>query len=94
MQDLRRLRIIIFSILINCVCFHASADIACMTWNMKWFPSGRRNLRLSESEELKRIKEAGSVISSSFNEIKVESENIIVCVQEVRDALICSTAIQ
>lgn len=93
MQDLRRLRIIIFSIVINCVCSHVIADIACMTWNMKWFPSSRRNLRLSESEELKRIKEAGSVISSSFNEIKVESENIIVCAQEVRDALICSNIV-
>ena len=68
------------------------ADVVCCTWNMKWFPSGRRDLRASAEEERANIHAAGARIDEAFRAVSggQAATNAILFVQEVRDAATCA----
>ena len=93
MQELRRLicRVVILFFLIALPSL-AMADVSCCTWNMKWFPSGRRNLRADVTEEQAKCQTAGRMISNALCDLDGgrSANRAIVFVQEVRDAEVCT----
>lgn len=63
-----------------------NAEIVCGTWNLKWFPSGKANLKAEKEEENTRIKEIGKALDESLSEfLQSQNDKIILFFQEVRD---------
>ena len=74
-----------FSFIAWALCSHA--DVVVTTWNMKWFPSGKANLRNEPPVEQATVRIAGKVLSSAVAEqTRRGRADIIVLAQEVRDA--------
>lgn len=96
MQDLRRLIKRIFSVLILVLLpLLGLADVSCCTWNMKWFPSGKGNRRASALEEVTKSGEAGNMILNSLKGLGdgALKDGVIIFLQEVRDAEVCSNLV-
>lgn len=93
MQELRRLTYRIVLLLVPLVLPSLTmADISCCTWNMKWFPSGKRNLRADASEEREKCQTAGRMLLRSLQNLEAGrcAKRAILFVQEVRDAETCT----
>lgn len=75
---------------------HTWADVSCATWNLKWFPSGRRNVKASVEEEASTIRRAGATIGYCLNDIEngALQDKSIVFLQEVRDAATCTNLVR
>lgn len=73
----------------------AMADVSCCTWNMKWFPSGKRNLRADASEERAKCQTAGRMFLHSLHNLDGgrSMKRAILFVQEVRDAETCTNLV-
>lgn len=87
MQTLRRL------ILLWTVAAVASAwakSVTFTTWNMKWFPSGRMDLRISAAYEEFKIAKAGAVLSNAVASVGGPADGTVLIVQEVRDTDVCT----
>ena len=62
-------------------------DVLVTTWNMKWFPSGKANVRNEEVLEKMTIVNAGRILSAAIDDqCKRSAADLIVFGQEVRDA--------
>ena len=75
--------------------FTSHADVSCATWNLKWFPSGKYNVRNTPSAEALSIERAGIAIAYAINEIEggTLKDRVILFLQEVRDAETCSNLV-
>ena len=63
----------------------AGAEWTCLTWNMCWFPSGKRDLRLPDVEP-KRIAAAAAIIR--------QAQPHLIFLQEIRDRETCQALAQ
>lgn len=75
--------------------FTSHADVSCATWNLKWFPSGKYNVRNTPSAEALSIERVGVAIAHAINETEcgVLKDRVILFLQEVRDAEACSNLV-
>ena len=75
--------------------FTAYADVSCATWNLKWFPSGKYNVRNTLRAEALSIERAGLAIAYAINEIEggALKDRVILFLQEVRDSEACSNLV-
>ena len=90
MQALRRL------ILLAATAWAAVASaksVTFTTWNMKWFPSGRMDLRVSAAYEEFKIAKAGSVLSNAVASVGGPADGIVLFVQEMRDTDVCTNLV-
>ena len=70
------------------------ADVLVTTWNMKWFPSGKAEVRNEQDVEETTIKRAGTVFRNAYDEQCRKSDAaIVVFSQEMRDAESCTNFI-
>ena len=67
----------------------ACADIAFATWNLHWFPSGRANLRMSETTERRHSKAIGEALGQMLECICATNGHFVLFLQEVRDEKCC-----
>lgn len=66
-------------------------DVLITTWNMKWFPSGKADLRNDEEMERTTIATAGKISSEAIkDQLRKAKADLIVLAQEVRDAEVMS----
>ncbi len=88
MQEMRWL---ILALCASAAFFSALArDVVLTTWNMKWFPSGKADLRISPEFEDFKIKKAGDMIAESYRSVGGgERDGAIVFVEELRDKYVC-----
>lgn len=62
-------------------------DVLVTTWNMKWFPSGKANVRNEDVIEKMTIANAGRILAGAVkDQTKRSAADLIVFGQEVRDA--------
>ncbi|MBO7685282.1 MAG: endonuclease/exonuclease/phosphatase family protein [Kiritimatiellae bacterium] len=62
-----------------------------MTWNMKWFPSGRVDLRSSAAAEAAALANAARIVSGAVaDQNSRSSADIVMFAQEMRDAACCT----
>ena len=75
--------------------FTLHADVSCATWNLKWFPSGKYNVRNTPSAEALSIERAGIAIAYAINEIEggALKDRVILFLQEIRDGEACSNLV-
>lgn len=67
-------------------------DVIVTTWNMKWFPSGKADLRAEPAYERENVARAGRVLADAFAEqsrSRKGSADLIVLAQEMRDVAVC-----
>ena len=77
--------ITILALLALVFCGHG--DVLVTTWNMKWFPSGKANVRNEGVLEKMTIASAGKILSEAVEDQNRKSKaDLIVFGQEVRDA--------
>lgn len=81
------------SLLLMPLALHGS-DLVVATWNMKWFPSGRVDLREEANVEASRIAAAGRVLGNAWREqSRGARPGLVVCTQEMRDAEACTNLV-
>lgn len=69
----------------------ATNDLVCGTWNLRWFPSGRANIRLVKTEENDRIQSVGQFVQSCLESIDERgTDPVVLFFQELRDASSCT----
>lgn len=62
-------------------------DVLVTTWNMKWFPSGKANIRNEDVFEKMSIANAGKILAGAVDDqCRRSNADLIVFGQEVRDA--------
>lgn len=67
--------------------FSGQGDVLVTTWNMKWFPSGKANVRNEDVIENMTIANAGRILAGAVkDQTKHSAADLIVLGQEVRDA--------
>lgn len=67
--------------------FSGQGDVLVTTWNMKWFPSGKANVRNEDVIEKMTIANAGRILVGAVkDQTKRSAADLIVFGQEVRDA--------
>lgn len=65
----------------------SGGDVLITTWNMKWFPSGKANVRNEDVLEKMAIAEAGKILAGAVeDQTRRSAADLIVLGQEVRDA--------
>ena len=65
-----------------------------MTWNMKWFPSGKMDLRISPEFEAYKIRRAGAVLAELAAEVGFSAgDGLVAVVEEMRDGDVCSNLV-
>lgn len=67
-------------------------DMIVTTWNMKWFPSGKADLRAEPAYERENVARAGRVLADAFAEQSRSRKgpaDLIVLAQEMRDVAVC-----
>lgn len=93
MQKVRRLIVAILVFGLAGIVFAKSeeaSDVVLLTWNMKWFPSGKADLRISREIEDFKIRSAAAVVSNGVLSVGGSMSNgVIACVQEVRNGAVC-----
>lgn len=100
MQGLRRLRRTFLRALCLCaalfaaVCCHAATEVTFATWNMKWFPSGHANKKMSESTERRHMKAAGEALGQMMDCTCPTNGNYVLLLQEVRDEKSCKSLLR
>lgn len=92
MQEMRRL-IAIAAVFAGM--FAASADDVVMTtWNMKWFPSGKADLRISPEFEDFKVRKAGTLLAEAVRSVGFsDGDGLVVMVEEMRDGEVCSNLV-
>ena len=71
-------------------------DVIVTTWNMKWFPSGKADLRAEPAYERENIARAGRILADAVADQRRSRRNpadLIAFAQEVRDADVCGQLI-
>ena len=92
MQEVRRLTLALLAALGLFGLF--AQDVVMMTWNMKWFPSGKADLRISPEFERFKVRKAGEMLSAAATDVGYASgSGIIMMVEEMRDAEVCSNLV-
>ena len=72
---------------ISLLAFCSRGDVLVTTWNMKWFPSGKANVRNEETLERRTIANAGRILAGAVeDQTRRSPADLIVFGQEVRDA--------
>ena len=67
-----------------------TSDAVFVTWNMKWFPSGKADLRISREFEDFKIRKAASILTNAVATVDGDaSRGTVICIQEVRDRFVC-----
>lgn len=67
---------------------HAS-DVVLVTWNMRWFPSGKADLRISPEFEDFKMRKASGVLTNAIAAVGgTETNGVVICAQEVRDRFV------
>lgn len=90
MQKMRWLISTVFFILTSIGIQAVADDVVLMTWNMKWFPSGKADLRISSEFENFKIRRAAGILTNAVAAVGAGTTNgIVICVQEVRDRFVC-----
>ena len=93
MQEMRRL-IAAAAVAALCVLGAAGRDVLVMTWNMKWFPSGKADLRISPEFERFKIAKAGTMLTEFADEVGYAADDgVILMTEEMRDAEVCSNLV-
>lgn len=78
-------RLLFQVIIFLALCSHG--DVLITTWNMKWFPSGKANIRNEEFIEKMTIANAGKILAGAVaDQTQRSPADLIVLGQEVRDA--------
>ena len=82
----------------------ARADLVCATWNLKWFPSGRKDVRASAAEERVTLALTAETLSDAIRSIPAcredevspagATDGIILFLQEMRDARCCTNLVR
>ena len=68
----------------------ADPETVFVTWNMKWFPSGKVDLRISPEFENFKIRKAAGILTNTVAAVGGSVSNgIVICVQELRDRFVC-----
>lgn len=63
------------------------ADVLVMTWNMKWFPSGKADVKNLPAQEESTVRAAGAMLAgAAADQTNRSPADLIVFAQEVRDA--------
>lgn len=89
MQEMRWL--IFAAILVACGITASARDVVITTWNMKWFPSGKADLRISEEFESFKIRKAGGMLADAVKSVGfAPGDGVIVMAEELRDEDVCS----
>lgn len=79
-----RIAVVAAILAVACLC---RADVLVMTWNMKWFPSGKADVKNLPAQEAATISNAGTVLAGAVSDqTNRSSADLIVFAQEVRDA--------
>ena len=92
MQEMRRL--IPVAVLVLCVLTGAARDVVITTWNMKWFPSGKADLRISQEFESFKIGKAGKMLADAVSSVGYsDGDGVIIMVEELRDEDVCSNLV-
>jgi len=91
MQALRRL-ILISALLTTAVA--SAKSVTFTTWNMKWFPSGKMDLRISADFEAFKIARAGVILSNAVASVGGPADGSVLIVQEVRDTDVCTNLVE
>lgn len=95
MQGLRRIvlaALAVASLLAEAVA--AGDSVAFATWNLHWFPSGRANLKMSESTERRHAKAAGESLDRMMRSFCETNGDFVIFVQEVRDEKSCKSLLR
>ena len=90
MQALRRL--ILLTVFVAATAAFGKS-VTFTTWNMKWFPSGRMDLRISAAFEEFKIAKAGAVLSNAVASVGGPADGTVLIVQEVRDTDVCTNLV-
>lgn len=90
MQALRRL--ILLTVLVAATAAFGKS-VTFTTWNMKWFPSGRMDLRISAAFEEFKIAKAGAVLSNAVASVGGPADGTVLIVEEVRDTDVCTNLV-
>lgn len=82
----------------------ARGDVVCATWNLKWFPSGRKDVRMSASTERRTAARTAETLSDALlslpafqhdNEFgEAPPDGTIIFLQEMRDARCCTNLVK
>lgn len=92
MQEMRWL--ISAAVLAMCVLTGAARDVVITTWNMKWFPSGKADLRISQEFESFKIGKAGKMLADAVSSVGFsEGDGVIIMAEELRDEDVCSNLV-
>lgn len=70
-----------------------AVEVSFVTWNMNWFPSGAKDRRLSAEEELQRTAMAARALCEAVDAAEGRREQVVFCLQEVRDGMVCSNLV-
>lgn len=92
-------RRILFAILSVVFLFPLPGDVIVVTWNMKWFPSGKADLRAEPEYERENIARAGRTLAEAVDDQRrsrkeKSSSGLVVFAQEMRDAEVCGQYVQ
>lgn len=82
----------LFALILPC----SAKDVLCATWNMKWFPSGRADMRRDNFfEETITADNASKILSGVYREMVPNNDaDIVVFAQEMRDREWCARLIE
>jgi len=74
-------------------------DVIVVTWNMKWFPSGKADLRAEPDYERENVERAGRTLATAIADQRMSRKEtfpsgLIVFAQEMRDAGVCDQYVQ
>ena len=66
-----------------------ASDVVLVTWNIKWFPSGKADLRISPEFEDFKMRKASGVLTNAIAAVGgTETNRIVICAQELRDRFV------
>ena len=72
----------------------ARGDVLVSTWNMKWFPSGRADLRSGAESEAATLSSAARIVAGAIaDQTRRSPADIVFFAQEMRDAECCSNLV-
>lgn len=94
-QIMRRFSLIVLVVFSVVRGLAAPGELLCGTWNLRWFPSGRANVRSSPEAEAARIRAVGGLVSSSLDSIDEKGgAPVLLFFQEIRDGISCTNLLE
>ena len=92
MQEMRRLSAILFMIVGAWAA--SGGDLVVTTWNMKWFPSGKADLRISAEFEAFKVRKAGAVLAEAAASVgRTDGDGLVIVAEELRDEEVCTNLV-